>query len=157
MTETAYTPQLAALERCPACGSANIVTLGEMGGCGSCLKAWYALPPGEPYKVDGELMPFKKPCNDCAFRRGSTERADGYAWANLQDRLHDGGQFYCHKGVPFTLPKNGLEIEFEYPRGPDGKLDRERLRLCAGYLAAIVGPMLREYQRDAAREKGTQP
>jgi hypothetical protein len=141
-----YVPNPQPMLACPACGSTRIMSLDGMGGCADCRKAWYAIPAGEAHTVDGELMPFKKACDDCAFRRGSTERADGYAWAQLQDSLEAGGQFFCHKGVPFTLPKDGEQIEFEYPHGADGKPDRSRLRTCAGYLAAIVGPMLRKYE-----------
>src|SRR5579863_1467699 len=102
-----YVPDERPLEACPACGSGRIAcVLGlkdRLDFCMQCQKVWEPLPAGEPYTVDGEQLPFKIPCNNCAFRGGSTERKDKDGWKDLQQMLSFGGQFYCHKAVPFNV------------------------------------------------------
>ena len=153
-----YQPKLEDLLACPACGSRKIAIFhvsDSYGVCLDCKMAWEPIPAGEQYMVDGEQLPFEKPCSNCAFRGGSTERADGDHWESLQISLANGGRFFCHKGVPFNLtdksgpPEQG-ERAFQYPRTPAGGYDMERMRLCRGYLNAHVGPVLKRY---ALRER----
>lgn len=141
-----------AITHCPACGSSKVVefTAPHYGACTACLLAWEPLPPGEALKVDGEMLPFEKPCDNCAFRGKSTERADANYWEALQAQLANGGQFFCHKGVPFKIVTDAGEPNydargFEYPRNPDGTYDMDRMRLCRGYLNEHVGPMLKRF------------
>ena len=148
-----YVPRLEDLTSCPACGSQRIAIFqvsAAYGACLDCRMAWEPIPAGEPYSVDGELMPFGKPCDNCAFRGGSTERANSDYWESLQISLANGGRFFCHKGVPFNLtdrhgpPEQG-ERAFQYPRTPAGGYDMDRMRHCRGYLNAHVGPVLKKY------------
>jgi len=147
-----YVPKLEPITRCPGCGSPRIVEFEKphYGACLVCLLAWEPIPAGESYLTDGELLPFEKPCDNCAFRGSSTERADADYWNSLQTSLANGGQFFCHKGVPFKIvAENGEpnldDRPFEYPRSQNGSVDRSRLRLCRGYLNAFVAPVLKRY------------
>lgn len=153
-----YIPDKRPLTACPACGSGRIAsvvgTTDELEFCMKCHQVWERLPAGEPYTVDGEQLAFKVPCDNCAFRGGSGERADPEAWKDLQQTLSVGGRFYCHKAVPFdpTAEKNS----FDFPRKDPGtvviegethryqRYDTERMRLCRGYLNAHIGPQLRK-------------
>lgn len=143
-----YTPTVEQLTACPACGSSNIMNFPAMsikdetadpcGGCMDCMKAWPMIPAGEDYKRDGEMLAFKEPCDDCAFRAGSPESRDKKAWRSLLSQLKAGGQFYCHKGVPFDLKdsaRTGAQV-YEFPKRPDGQHDQANMRLCRGFLNA---------------------
>jgi hypothetical protein len=148
VSEISETP----ITHCPGCGSDRIVEFTEprYGACRVCLLAWEPLPPGEPYLVDGEMMPFEKPCDNCAFRGKSTERANEDYWTSLQMSLAHGGQFFCHKGVPFKIGNEKGEPNydargFEYPKKADGSYDQTRMRLCRGYLNEFVAPALKRY------------
>lgn len=72
--------------------------------------------------------------------------------------LAHGGEFYCHKGVPFRIAfdeaAKGCQIEkdFEYPKVPCtaevagqtipyNGYDRDRMRLCRGFLNQFVAPL----------------
>jgi hypothetical protein len=157
------------LEACPSCGSGRIacvlgLTVDRLDFCMQCYRVWEPLPPGEPHTVDGEQLPFRVPCENCAFRGGSAERQqeDGAYWQDLQQMLRSGGQFYCHKGVPFRVVNPDGEPAtapgdrgFEFPRKtatvdlagethPYQHYDKERMRLCRGYLNAHVGPLLKK-------------
>lgn len=147
-----YVRQEAGLTQCPSCGSGRLAcVLGvAFDVCCECLKVWERLPAGEPYTVDGEQLPFKTPCDNCAFRGKSPERAMKDNWEALMISLANGGEFYCHKGVPLKLEMKdgqvtGLAKEYEYPRLertadiagaclPYHGYDRERMRLCRGFL-----------------------
>jgi hypothetical protein len=132
---------------CPSCGSGRLVcTLPPLiyDACVQCSKVWERLPAGEPLLRDEEMLPFQIPCDNCAFRGKSDERADKEFWAQLQLKLSMGGAFYCHKGVPLKDLKAGLH-EFEFPRvtktidvagecRPYETWDASRMRLCRGYL-----------------------
>jgi len=162
--EPLYTPELHILEACPVCGSGRLLCiLGlDLDLCLDCKRCWERLRPEDPYTVDGEMMAFTTPCDNCAFRGGSPERADTESWQYLQNTLARGGAFYCHKGVPFKQdPVTGVPIiagknEFDFPRKtasidlggaahPYQWYDQERMRLCRGYLNAHVGPILKRY------------
>lgn len=62
-----------------------------------------------------------KCCGKCAFRPGSEEREDGYAWISLAEKWKEGTPFYCHESVP------GHRQEVQD--------DRPRWRTCAGWEA----------------------
>lgn len=147
------------ITKCPACGSTRIIKPAGMDyeACADCRKAWERLPSGEPLLRDGELMPFRKPCDNCAFRGDSPERADPEKWKALQESMaYGGGQFFCHKGVPFDLGTEGGQRDFEYPTTtlksiqafghtlPAGQgYDIDKMRLCRGYLNAHVIPEMK--------------
>ena len=61
-----------------------------------------------------------KCCRKCAYRHGSLERKDEWAWLMLQED-RDGNQmeFYCHE----SAPGHYMEV----------KDDRPRWRECAGW------------------------
>jgi len=171
------------LTACPACGSVEIACLVprhiELDGCISCLKFWERLPAGEPYTTDGEQMPFTKPCNNCAFRGKSPERQDADTWESLMLSLMNGGEFYCHKAVPFAYtPGEPVQVlkEFEFPKIektvklPIGTLkgvshryqgyDTERMRLCRSFLNQFVVPIARlekAYVSDGVDEHADKP
>lgn len=140
------------LTACPACGSGRLVSvLGtDMGGCLSCMKFWERLPAGEPYLVDGEPMPFRLPCDNCAFRGKSPERLDPDTWMSLMLSLANGGEFYCHKATPFVYlagqtvvknwehPKKRVTVDLAGECVETEVYDRERMRLCRGFLNAFV-------------------
>lgn len=148
-------PELAGITSCPACGSARIATMpdGKYSFCVACRKAWEPIPCGESFTVDGEPLPFATPCDTCAFRGKSPERRDGDMWDSLQFSLANGGQFYCHKGVPFVVDPAAPVVDgaisqpFEYPKKPGGGYDLEHMRICRGYLNQHVGPVLKRYAK----------
>lgn len=140
------------LAACPACGSPSLVCVVAISidGCVDCLRFWERLPAGEPYLTDGEPMPFRIPCDNCAFRGQSPERTDTEKWDDLMLRLAHGAEFYCHKGVPFEYHLGETrEKDFLYPRVKrsatvDGTAheyegyDTEHMRLCRGFLNRFV-------------------
>jgi len=163
MESAEYVEHHADLEACPNCGSGRLAcVLGPVTGldvCLTCFRVWERLPAGEPYTVDGEQLPFEVPCDNCAFRGGSQERKDAEAWKDLQQMLAFGREFYCHKAVPFrAMGADGVPTEgergFEFPKTeatvdlggeckPYQHYDKDRMRLCRGYLNAHVGPLVR--------------
>ncbi len=136
-------------DQCPRCGSRKTADLKQpvtkfyaatLRTCGNpaCHTTWEPFDPAQMLDPKHEpLGAFLQPCNNCAFRKGSPEQADTIAWRKKLHELHQGALFYCHKGVPIA-PKS--ENGFAYPEG--GKNPR-KLRLCRGYLNAIVGPRMR--------------
>jgi hypothetical protein len=167
MADEDYMPDPRDLEACPACGSGRIAcVLGlkdRLDFCMQCQRVWEPIPLDEPYTLDGEQLPFQVPCDNCAFRGNSPERAqeEGEFWKHLQLELAYGGQFYCHKGVPFSVVDGSTGLVdptdrgFEFPRiqksadiagkcHPYQAYDTERMRLCRGYLNAHVGPLLKK-------------
>lgn len=157
---------------CPSCGSGRIAcVLGlqeRLDFCMKCHRVWEPLPAGEPYTIDGEQLAFKIPCDNCAYRGNSVERQDPEGWRDLQQMLENGGEFYCHKGVPFSVvdPKApGALVDagdrgFEFPRKessvdiggecqPYQHYDKDRMRLCRGYLNAHIGQLLKKVLADA--------
>lgn len=144
------------LKKCPRCNSANLLrnqphperpkgTIYD--ACRDCMAIWESIPAGEHYKRDGELMPFHEPCDNCAFRAGSPESQDKVEWRKLIDQLRAGGQFCCHKGVPLVTVGEGSRASFDFPKGPDGKEDRNQMRTCRGFLNAWSKWVEREMQQ----------
>lgn len=151
------------LTHCPACGSAStLCVLGtDLDLCLECQKCWERIPKGEVFSVDDEMLSFKRMCDNCAFRKGSEERKDHERWADLQQTLAMGGEFYCHKGVPLKASIEEIaagapdsRMGFDFPvvvRRADieGKCfpyltyDREHMRMCRGWLSAFVTPLMR--------------
>lgn len=148
---------------CPACSSVSIVcVLGtDLDLCLDCHKCWERVNPGEHFMVDGELLPFKKPCDNCAFRGSSEERRDRARWAELQQTLAMGGGFYCHKGVPmkatveeiragvldarlaFDFPQNVKTVDIAGACYPYPSYVREHMRTCRGYLNKFILPLFK--------------
>lgn len=150
------------LTACPSCGSGRLIcVLGtDLDLCVKCLRCWERLRPEDSWMIDGEMLAFATPCDNCAFRGGSTERQDKDRWQDLQSMLSRGGSFYCHKGVPFKMdPATGASMitgsnEFDFPRKtkladvagpchPYQQYDTARMRLCRGFLNAHIAPILK--------------
>jgi hypothetical protein len=169
MCSNDYSPDERILEACPSCGSGRICcVIGlDFDFCMKCHRIWERLDPKEAYTIDGEQMAFHTPCDNCAFRGDSPERKDKEGWKHLQAMLNGGGEFYCHKGVPFNVmnadgtgPVEAGDRAFLFPRKegnvdivgvckPYQRYDTERMRLCRGYLNAHVGPLLKKVFADA--------
>lgn len=136
-------------DQCPRCGSRKTADLQQpvtsfyaatLRSCGNpaCRTTWEPFDPAQLLDPRHEpLGAFLQPCNNCAFRKDSPEQADTIAWGKKLHELSMGARFYCHKGVPID-PKS--HHGFAYPEG--GRNPR-KLRLCRGYLNAIVGPRMR--------------
>jgi len=149
---------------CPACSSISIAcVLGtDLDLCLDCHKCWERVGRGEHFMVDGELLPFKRPCDNCAFRGQSEERRNRARWADLQQTLATGGEFYCHKGVPMKASVEEIvggapdsRLAFDFPMSvktvdiagetyPYPSYMREHMRLCRGYLNRFVAPLLQK-------------
>lgn len=141
-------------DQCPGCASRRVGDFVQpftkfyaatIRVCGNCRTSWEPFDPTELVDAKHELLgAFKHPCNNCAFRKGSPERADAAEWASKMLSMDRGASFYCHKGVP-------VEPEsvhgFAYP--DEGKNPR-KLRRCRGYLNTVVAPRMREYPFDPA-------
>lgn len=131
-------------QRCPKCGSTAVAHDPKMqvegygpglASCRNCKAIWEPFDPAEVWDKDDPVCSFKEPCNNCAFRPGSNEMQDVEEWKKLIASLKAGASFYCHKGVPI---EPGAEHGFAYPTKDDGTPNTRRLRVCRGYLNAIV-------------------
>jgi hypothetical protein len=96
--------------------------------CGDCRAAWEPIDEALIWDRTDRHCAFSAPCDNCAFRPGSSEQADRAKWRALIANLKAGASFHCHKGVPLAP---GGETGFAYPR------DRRELRHCRGYLDAL--------------------
>ena len=96
--------------------------------CGDCGAAWEPLDQALIWDWTDRHSCLSGPCDNCAFRPGSSEQADREKWRELIGKLKAGASFHCHKGVPLDP---GGEYGFAYPR------DRRELRTCRGYLDAL--------------------
>lgn len=155
-----YTPKYADQIRCPNCRSHRIACgtgLAQMYDfCTKCLKLWERIPASEHFTIDGEMMAFHFPCDNCAFRGKSAERMDPERWNELQLSLAYGaGAFYCHKGIPLDVrnAEPGGALEFEFPKKrktvdiagscvPYSTYDQSRMRFCRGYLNQHITPKM---------------
>jgi hypothetical protein len=136
-------------EQCPKCGCRKVgfdPALSFKGygpgiaACTNCSAIWEPFRPEHIWDKDEPLCAFKEPCDNCAFRPGSTEQEDREKWIGLLDSLRMGGRFYCHKGVPI---ESGAEHGFACPYKEvmvEGRAisipDTSKLRLCRGFLNA---------------------
>jgi len=68
------------------------------------------------------------PCDNCAFRPNSPERADPEAWAAVAKTVEE-GLFLCHKRVPAVLTENAYEF----------KCTVQNANQCMGWLASRLG------------------
>lgn len=120
---------------CPQCGSGDVAKDGKrtfkhygpgLAVCRDCDCLWEFHTGTALTEPSNPLSPFKKPCNNCAFRPGSKERGD-CDWGILMvlEALGDGADFHCHKGVPIS---STAVHGFDYPD------DEKQLRLCRGAL-----------------------
>ena len=75
--------------------------------------------------IRAEAAAEPKCCRKCAFRPGSPERSDPYAWMHLREGWDEGLSFVCHESVP------GHRQEIAD--------DRPRMRICAGWQACSTG------------------
>jgi len=100
--------------------------------CANCSAAWEPFDEADLLDAGERYSSFRKPCNNCAFRKDSPEHQDPVAWQALMDKLGWlDGHFYCHKGVPIA-PES--ENGFAYPQDREHKPDVRKLRLCRGFL-----------------------
>jgi hypothetical protein len=78
----------------------------------------------------------KKCCGECAFRAGSPEREDQWAWLKIAEGAEDDQTFFCHESIP----------------GHYGEVvdHRSRFRVCAGR-AATEGKSIIHLCFDAVR------
>jgi hypothetical protein len=143
-------------QRCPKCGSSAVAydaTLQSNGYgpglalCRNCKTMWEPFDPADVWDQTDPHCSFRSPCNNCAFRPGSSEQEDRTKWKSLIEGLRGGASFYCHKGVPITTD---AEHGFSYPKKNittivDGEpvdtevYDTKKLRPCRGYLRALKG------------------
>jgi hypothetical protein len=112
--------------RCGGCGSRRMMrdTLFDHAICLDCRRLQ------EPETRD---WPEATMCDNCAFRKGSPERADPKRWAEVWATVQTGQIFHCHKGLPVTLHKESLTATFSPPDAATG-----RVTVCAGWLAARI-------------------
>ncbi len=112
--------------RCGGCGARNMMVAsdGAHAICMDCRRIQ------EPETRD---WPEARMCDNCAFRKGSPERADPYRWAEVSETVAKGQYFHCHKGLPVTLTPDNLSATFSPPDPATG-----RVTICAGWLAARI-------------------
>lgn len=115
---------------CAGCGSPRLAAT-----CNTDTHYGFCLECGRLQELETRADPCRQMCDNCAYRRGSPERADPFGWAEHRDRHIAGGQpFYCHKG---------LAIDFD-PRGETHVIDTPETiaeatqKPCAGWLAARI-------------------
>lgn len=125
--------------QCPKCASRAVFVAADMefegygpgiATCKNCKAIWEPFDPAQIWDTTDPVCSFKEACNNCAFRPGSNEQADREKWIAMLQSLRQGASFYCHKGVPI---EPGAEHGFAYPK------NREKLRICRGYLNALTG------------------
>lgn len=116
--------------RCGGCGSRAIDRLKTcseraLGLCRDC---------GRFQEIEERDWPESEMCGNCAFRRGSPERADAYRWAEIEETLRTGQRFHCHKGLAYDWGTG----RFSAPSPEAG-----RVTVCAGWLAAYIAQFRR--------------
>ncbi|SDX82508.1 hypothetical protein [Roseicitreum antarcticum] len=112
--------------RCGGCGSRNMVMAsgGKHAGCMDC---------GRIQEPETRDWPEARMCDNCAFRKGSPERADPFRWAEVSETITSGQYFHCHKGLPAKLDADSLSVSISPPDPTQG-----RVTVCAGWLAARI-------------------
>lgn len=95
-------------------------------------------------EVETRAEPELRPCDNCAYRPESPERADPWGWAEHRTRHVEGGEpFYCHKGLPITVDPRGFSHVIE-----GAETLREAIRKpCAGWLVSRLGWLQRDMIR----------
>ena len=118
--------------RCGGCGSRDMIlsTEGEHAACVIC---------GRLQEVETRDWPLSQLCNNCAFRKGSDERADPYRWAEITAVVARGQYFHCHKGLPMTIEPGCKSATFSAPDQNNG-----RVTVCAGWFAARIAYLKQE-------------
>lgn len=141
------------VDECPDCGTGgehvmHLKVRGEpaVGICKLCGTAWETFDPAD-LAVEGDTYgPFKSPCDNCAWRKGSPERSNPETWDDLMIRIKIGeAVFYCHKGVPIGDGEDGQS--HVHPRKPDGTWDQDKMRECAGWLLTRLAGLRKEANR----------
>jgi hypothetical protein len=69
-------------------------------------------------------------CNNCAFRKGSPERADLWRWMQVSETVEYDQAFHCHKGLQLNFNPETQTATFDPPDAAKG-----RVTVCAGWLA----------------------
>lgn len=128
--------------RCGGCGSRNLM-LADMPD--SEVEHGICLDCGRLQEVEPREWPLSIMCDNCAFRKGSPERADPHRWAEILDTLDEEQPFHCHKGLPMSEPDGGGHVQFEAPDASKG-----RVKICAGWFA-----MLAHRYNNRSPKKGT--
>lgn len=128
-------------DQCPKCGCRKTADMPQavtsfyapiVRVCKNCATTWEPFDKSDLLDEGARYSSFRRPCNNCAFRKDSPEHQDPVVWQGLMDKLGWwDGQFFCHKGVPI---EPGKDDGFNYPTGADGKHVVKKLRLCRGYL-----------------------
>ena len=118
--------------RCGGCGSRNMITSsdGKHAVCLDCERLQ------EPETRD---WPETVMCDNCAFRKGSEERANPARWAEVMGTVIYGQMFHCHKGLPMSLNDDHQSADFAAPDPEAG-----RVTVCAGWLAMYLASFKRE-------------
>ena len=140
------------IDQCPVCQSARIFNVTEEGAdigdtiymaCLDCPTEtptiWEQVKREDLSVPNSPLSTFKKPCDNCAFRRGSPERKDPEKWEFLmQEFAYREAMFFCHKGVPLDISKGSNQSHL-HPYDEQGRLFKKESRVCAGWLAWKLG------------------
>ena len=90
--------------RCGGCGSRNLMTCHPRE---SGIKHAICMDCRRLQEVEHRDWPLTVMCDNCAFRKGSPERADPYRWAEVLDTLDEEQPFHCHKGLPNVVLLRG--------------------------------------------------
>jgi len=110
---------------CPKCHGGRVVvhdTLGyselkfywrQIATCADCRTAWEPVDESLVSDRSDARASFTQPCDNCAFRPGSPEKADTAKLKEMIASLRAGASFHCHKGVPLAPDS---EHGFAYPQ-----------------------------------------
>lgn len=119
------------------------------GGCNCWTPVWNAdqadpIPPTCPE----DLQVQRRMCGDCAFRKGSPERAAPFLEEELFDLPRSGQAFYCHEDMrrpvrwehPDGRTVEGSPDDWQPPMvsGLPYRLDGRPGLLCAGWAARVA-------------------
>jgi hypothetical protein len=141
---------------CPVCH-------GEQGGGPFCLcdgmgaitaeaaQSWVANGGMEPAPLPEQPKRLDRPCRDCAFRRGSPERADIRVAESLMQKVESGSPFYCHVAMPVDhtghyVPPKGVDGERPIGAPVCAGYAETRRRFLAGERLAFLRPKGRPFQ-----------
>lgn len=119
---------------CPLCDAHGIDRHCICEGAGAITAAQAATWTEETSDPVRELAPvpkrMAKPCDDCAFRRGSPER-DGAEWPAIVESVAEGEPFFCHVGM--LVDSGGRHVP---PAGFDDEGRPIGAPVCAGWARA---------------------